>query len=83
MKEKKATSDKIFRKNYLNEKKNQRRWIFNKLQFFFSFAFLHFLNYGTQYLASKKQDTNHTFTQLSKLYTNPTRSIHVMIILVL
>ena len=50
---------------------------------FFSFVFLHFLNYQTQYPASKKQDTNNTFTQLSKLYTDPTRSICVMIILVL
>ena len=83
MKEKKATSDKNILKKLLEwKKKNQRKWIFNKLHFF-SFVFLHFLNYQTQYLASKKQDTNHTFTQLSKLYIDPIRSIHVMIILVL
>ena len=83
MKEKKATSDKILWKNYSNEKKKIKENGFLINFIFFSFVFLHFLNYQTQYPASKKQDTNNTFTQLSKLYTDPTRSICVMIILVL
>ena len=63
MKEKKATSYKILWKNYSNEKKKKIKengFLINFI--FFSFVFLHFLNYQTQYLASKKQDTNHTFT---------------------
>ena len=50
----------------MKKTKNQRKWIFNKLHFFF--VFLHFLNYQTQYLASKKQDKSHIHTVIKTIH---------------
>ena len=51
--------------------------------FFFSIVFLLFLNYQTWYLASKKQDTNHSHTVIKTIHRSNKKHLcydHIIVI---